>query len=234
MPAPADPVFLPDLAGLRAPVRAPHAKGGWLGLTPETRREALMAASYRGVAYGLRRILARIEDFVGRQRVITVSGGYDVDPAWLQLRANVYDRPIAFLETTEPTALGAAILAAAGIGLYPGLAAAVRASARRDGRSGSDPGTGRGAAPGLCCAGSVSATPCSTPGIRRAPEARQSTRYCASASRSSSTPRPGAVGAASWPSVMTRWSMVSSRRRREPVSSAGRYSMNAQPAVAAA
>jgi xylulokinase len=139
VPSAGDPVFLPDLSGQRCPVRAPQAKGGWLGLTPDSTREALVASSFRGVAYGLRRILARIEDLAGEQRVVTVSGGYDLEPAWLQLRADVYERPLALLETSEPTALGAAIVAAAGIGLYPDVAAAVGATVRRAGRIDPDP-----------------------------------------------------------------------------------------------
>ncbi len=129
-PAADSPLFLPNLAGERCPDRSPNASGAWLSLTFGTSREALMAAAYRGVAYGLRRILDRIEWLVGPQRQITVSSGYDTDDAWLALRADVYERPLAILETPEPTALGAMAIAAAGVGLHPDVASAVRASVR--------------------------------------------------------------------------------------------------------
>jgi len=124
------PVFLPHLAGERSPSRAPNARGAWLGLDQETNRSSLMRGVLVGVAFALRAILRRIETLVGRQAEISVSGGYDVEPAWLQLRADAYGRPLVLLQTSEPTALGAMAIAAAGIGVYPDVATAVRVVAR--------------------------------------------------------------------------------------------------------
>ena len=75
---------------------------------------------------GLQSILARIEALVGRPGPIAVSNGDSASPRWLQVRADVYGRPLAVLETTEPTALGLMTLAAAALGVDPTPADAVR------------------------------------------------------------------------------------------------------------
>jgi xylulokinase len=124
--APDAPVFLPDLEGSRSPVREPRALGAWLGLRPATARTDLMLAAFEGVAMGLQSILARTEALVGRSGPLAVSNGDSADPRWLQVRADIYARPLAVLETTEPTALGLLTLAAAALGVDRTPADAVR------------------------------------------------------------------------------------------------------------
>ena len=124
--APHAPVFLPNLEGARSPRREPFARGAWLGMRPDTDRADLMLAAFEGVAHGIRAILARTEELVGVGGPITVSAGESANPGWLQLRADVYGRPLAVLETSEPTALGLLTLATAALGVDESPAAAVR------------------------------------------------------------------------------------------------------------
>jgi sugar (pentulose or hexulose) kinase len=76
--------------------------------------------------YALKHILDRIESLVGVQDLITVSAREYENEPWLKLRANIYERPLALLRSTEPTALGAMILASVGIGLFDSLEEAVQ------------------------------------------------------------------------------------------------------------
>jgi xylulokinase len=124
--SPNAPVFLPHLAGSRSPTLEPFARGAWIGLGPETNREELMLAAFEGVALGIRAILARTELFVDTRRPITVSAGKSAEPLWLQLRADLYQRPLSVLQTSEPTALGVLTLATAALGIDPNVAAAVQ------------------------------------------------------------------------------------------------------------
>jgi len=124
--APHAPVFVPHLEGSRVPLREPHALGAWLGLRPSTDRGDLMLAAFEGVAAGLRAILDRTEALVGRSGPVVVSNGDGANAAWLQVRADVYGRPLLVLETPEPTALGLLILATAALGVDPTPADAVR------------------------------------------------------------------------------------------------------------
>lgn len=118
-------IFVPHLSGERSPSWEPRARGGWLGLSAAHTSEDLYQAVLEGIAFSLKRVLDRIEDLVGRQNQVTVSGREWQNEEWLSLRANLYNRPLQILNTDEPTALGAMYLAAVGVGVYPDLATAV-------------------------------------------------------------------------------------------------------------
>ena len=123
-------VFVPHLTGERCPAWDPRARGVWLGLTPAHTAADLQRAVLEGVAFALKGVLQRIESLVGRQAHLTVGGGVSLGDPWLATRAAVYDRPLRLLDAPEPTALGAMIVAAVGVGLYPTLAeAAARVTA---------------------------------------------------------------------------------------------------------
>lgn len=126
------PIFLASMAGERCPVREPAARGAWTGLDTGFDRRALARSAFEGVAFALERILRSIEGLIGPQRHVMVSaGGTDLDPRWLALRASTYQRALVTLATPEPTALGLATVVAAGAGIHPDVASAVRAMARR-------------------------------------------------------------------------------------------------------
>ena len=141
--APHAPIFLPNLDGARSPRREPFAKGAWLGMGPDTTRADLMLAAFEGVAHGIQAILARTEELVGVRGPIAVSAGESANPAWLQVRADVYGRPLAVLETSEPTALGLLTLATAALGGDESPAAAVRRIVRIRERVEPRPGAAR-------------------------------------------------------------------------------------------
>jgi xylulokinase len=136
------PLFVSSMAGDRCPTREPSARGAWLGLDATLDRAGLARSAFEGVAFALERILGAIEELHGPQaRVVVSAGGADLDPRWLALRASVYGRPLAMLETPEPTALGLATVVAAGAGIHVDVSTACRAMSRRvgevdpDGRS---------------------------------------------------------------------------------------------------
>jgi xylulokinase len=101
-------------------------RGAWVGMHAGTERRDLMLAAFEGVALGLQAIRVRTEALVGAAGPVAVSAGESADPRWLQVRADVYGRSLAVLETPEPTALGLFTLAASALGLDPSTEAAVR------------------------------------------------------------------------------------------------------------
>lgn len=120
------PVFSPHLLGERVPHRVPGTQGAWIGINPSTSRNELMRAVFEGVAFGLRSVLDRVDGLAGRARRITVSEANEANVNWLRLRASVYERPLATLGTSEPTALGVMILMATALGAFPDIASATR------------------------------------------------------------------------------------------------------------
>jgi len=118
-------VFLPHLVGERCPEWDPYARGCWMGLSSMHRKQDLYRAVMEGITFSLKRVLDSIEGLVGIQKKVTVTGEVGSD-WWLIIRANIYDRLLAVLKTDEPTALGAMILAAVGVGIYPDIPSATR------------------------------------------------------------------------------------------------------------
>jgi xylulokinase len=111
-------IFLPYLSGERTPLMDPLARGMFLGLTLQHGRPELARAVLEGVAfscYEAFRVL--IETGASPSRVILAGGGAR-SPLWGQIVADVFGLPVQRLKTTEQSALGAGLLAGAGIGLF--------------------------------------------------------------------------------------------------------------------
>jgi len=124
-------VFLPHLAGVRTPYMDPHARGAFIGLTLHHHRRHLCRAVMEGVVFALRQVLdLMIESGVPVKRIIA-SGGATNHPLWLQLQADIFNRPIHLTQTTEAAAVGAALLAGIGVGLYSDAGDAVDQAVRR-------------------------------------------------------------------------------------------------------
>lgn len=132
-------VFIPHLTGERCPAWDPHARGSWLGLGASHTAGDLRRAVQEGIAFSLKSVLDRIESLVGPQAQISVSGREISSDRWLAQRASIYGRPLACLRTPEPTALGAMIVAAVGVGLYKDLAQAVAGVTGWDDAAAPDP-----------------------------------------------------------------------------------------------
>jgi xylulokinase len=80
-----------------------------------------LSAAFEGIAQALKSILDRIDALAGNQQQVVVDKRSDSSQEWLQLRANVYGRPLSITSTQEPTALGAMILGAVGVGMYQNI-----------------------------------------------------------------------------------------------------------------
>jgi xylulokinase len=119
-------VFLPHMMGERAPIWDPHARGVFFGLSLSTTRGDMIRAVMEGAAYAMRHLLELIEDSSGVrvQRVVTV-GGASRNALWRQIKADVWNVELVTSPVSEATALGAAITAAVGVGLYGDYAEAV-------------------------------------------------------------------------------------------------------------
>jgi gluconokinase len=98
--------FVPLLAGERAPGWDASRRGAISGLTFETAPVDLLQAGLEGVALELR----RVTDLLPSVDEIVVSGGTLVDkPDWLQIVADVLERPLALSAEPEASARGAAV-----------------------------------------------------------------------------------------------------------------------------
>jgi len=123
-------VYLPWLNGEKTPVDDETLRGGFLGLSLDTRRADLARAVFEGVACNTRWVHGYLERFLGRRvdRVRVIGGGAQSD-LWCQVHADVWDRTLLRVEhPREANARGAAFLAALGLGrlTVPQLSALAR------------------------------------------------------------------------------------------------------------
>ena len=123
-------MFLPYLTSAETPYWDAAARGAWVGLREHHGRGHMYRAILEGIALEQRFVLSRIEAETGRSvERIRAMGGGSGSQLWLQLLADVLARPIETMNLAETTALGAAVLAAAAVGL--GGEHDVRATAER-------------------------------------------------------------------------------------------------------
>lgn len=112
-------VFLAHLRGAGRPHNDPTARGALVGLTPGASRATVARAVFEGMAFASRTLLESMEAATGvRAEAMLVIGGGARNPTWLQIRADVMQRPLRVVAVDEATAWGAAALAGLGAGVY--------------------------------------------------------------------------------------------------------------------
>ena len=118
--------FLPYLMGERSPHNNEDARGTFVGMTLDTRREDMSLAVLEGVAFGLRDSLEVAKSLGIRPERTCICGGGAKSPTWRWIIANVLGLKVDILENEEGPALGAAILAAVGCGEYDSVEEAAK------------------------------------------------------------------------------------------------------------
>jgi xylulokinase len=111
-------VFLPYLTGERTPLMDPQARGLFLGLTLQHGRAELVRAVMEGVTFSLYEAYQVIIESGERPQRIILAGGGARSPLWRHMVADVFALPVQHLQISDGSALGAAILAGAGTGLF--------------------------------------------------------------------------------------------------------------------
>ena len=125
-----DPVFVPYLAGARAPLWRPRARGSITGLSIGTSRADLARAIYAGLALSLRHIVDTIEACGAAVGGIRLAGGLSRSAALAQLKADILGRPVTVMADAELTTIGLAAIGATHLGAFETIAAAAGALAR--------------------------------------------------------------------------------------------------------
>lgn len=106
-------IFLPLLAGERAPYWNANARGVFFGLSLFHEKKHMIRSVLEGVIYRIHSVAEGLEELGGRPREIRASGGFARSPLWRQIMADVLNVPV-----TVPDAIEASGLGAAQLGLY--------------------------------------------------------------------------------------------------------------------
>ena len=114
-----DLLFVPALTGLGAPYWDPEARGTIFGLTRSTSQADIARATLEGVAFQVADLIDAIVADTGQPLTdMSVDGGMSDSDLFLQLQSDILGFPMRRSLQREATALGAAVLAGLGIGLW--------------------------------------------------------------------------------------------------------------------
>ena len=116
-------LFYPYLLGERT-LGSAYSRGVFFGLTPRSGKGALSRAIMEGIAFEMLRTLEIARQSGMPVDQIRLVGGGAQSPLWNQIKANIYQLPVAVLKTFEGGTLGAAILAGVAGGVFPDEASA--------------------------------------------------------------------------------------------------------------
>jgi xylulokinase len=111
-------IYLPYLTGERAPHFDAQARGGFVGLTLRHHRGHLARAVMEGVAFALRQIIEVMRASGAVVDTLIAAGGGLGSAVWRQITADVIGVPLSLQRSGDHTAVGAALLAGIGVGVF--------------------------------------------------------------------------------------------------------------------
>jgi xylulokinase len=117
-------LFLPALSGSTAPRWNDSMRGAFLGLAMNHTPSHAARAVLEGCAFALRDIVERLDALGLGHGEIRIVGGGARDDLWATIKADVLGRPVRRVMTQEATAVGAAMVAGVGCGLFTDFTAA--------------------------------------------------------------------------------------------------------------
>ncbi len=123
-------IHIPHLVGAGAPYWNPHARGVFAGLALGHTRSHMIRSVLEGVCYEIRANLKVMRSLGIPSDEVRVTGGAARSETWMQIQADVLGVPVIRTELEEATALGAAILACYGVGIFKSIPDAAREMVR--------------------------------------------------------------------------------------------------------
>ncbi len=117
-------MYLPYLMGERSPHPDPDCRGVFFGLSAMHERAHLVRAVMEGVAYSQAECVEVFREMNVPIHEMMACGGGGRSPMWRQMLADLYGCTVSTIQADEGPALGAAILAGVGTGMFGSVEAA--------------------------------------------------------------------------------------------------------------
>lgn len=121
-------IFLPYLAGERAPIWDPNARGTFIGMTMHHRRKEMTRAVVESVGFAIRDILTVMEEIGLRVDDVRITGGQAKSETWTQIKADITGKRFLLPVMKDAELAGDLCLALVGLGAYDSLAEAAEAA----------------------------------------------------------------------------------------------------------
>lgn len=135
-------LYLPYLMGERSPLLDSDARGAFVGLSAMHTKRDLTRAVLEGVTYSQRQCLDVFREMGVPIKQMMACGGGAASPFWRQMLADVYGCPVQTVASREGPALGAALLAGVGAGVWKSVGEGCGAVIRLNPAQEPDPAAG--------------------------------------------------------------------------------------------
>ena len=132
-------LYLPYLMGERTPHLDPDARGVFFGLSAIHTRRDMLRAVLEGVTYSLRDCVEVFREMNVNVSDMMACGGGGSSPLWRSMLADLYNCDVKTAASKEGPALGVAILASVGAGIYSSVQEAAGAIVKTDKVQSPDP-----------------------------------------------------------------------------------------------
>ncbi len=114
-------LYLPYLMGERTPHLDPDCRGAFIGLSAMHTKRDLLRAVMEGVTFSQRDSLEVLRGMGVLVDTMLACGGGGTSKLWRQMLADTFACPVRTVASKEGPALGVAILAGVGAGIYPSV-----------------------------------------------------------------------------------------------------------------
>ncbi len=114
-------LYLPYLMGERTPHLDPDCRGAFIGLSAMHTKRDLLRAVMEGVTFSQRGSLEILRGMGVSVDTMLACGGGGTSKLWRQMLADTFACPVRTVASKEGPALGVAILAGVGAGIYPSV-----------------------------------------------------------------------------------------------------------------
>lgn len=111
-------LFLPYLAGERTPHFDNDAKAVFHGLTLSHDRRHMIRAVMEGVVYSLKESFVLFQNMGYQVNNVIAAGGGSKSDLWVQMQADIFEKPVKVIKVNEQACLGAAMIAGVACGLF--------------------------------------------------------------------------------------------------------------------
>ncbi len=118
-------IFLPYMAGERSPIWDSKARGVFFGLSYDKTRAHMIRAMMEGVGFSLLHNLETAQNSGVEIKELNSVGGASGSEVWTGMKSDITGKRINVPQTDQATALGTAILAGVGTGIYDSFSEAV-------------------------------------------------------------------------------------------------------------
>lgn len=115
-------IFTPYIVGERTPYTDSQIRGSFTGIDTSHTRNHFARAVIEGITFSLKDSQTLMEQYTKKnfKSIVSVGGGAK-NKDWLQMQADIFNAPIITLKTEQGPAMGAAMIAAVGIGWFTDL-----------------------------------------------------------------------------------------------------------------